>query len=207
MGFFFDWIEANWFALLQTIGIVAGLCFSGYAALRDNRSRKIENLLSIHESHRTIWLQIFDDPHLLRILKSQVSLKTKPVTLQERIFVNLIILHLTGVLTAVRAGVMEKPAGGDTDLREFFSLPIPNQVWQDTVQFRDKETRAYVEALLTKRVEAPSRKGRRLGWLLRLSGREAFRKRRTQSRKPALLSAWRVLWRKGPPIFAKRSRH
>lgn len=145
MGIFVSWLDANWFNFLQTAGIVAGLFFSGYAALRENRSRKIENLLSIHESHRTIWLQVFDDPHLLRVLKSNVRLNKRPVTMQERIFVNLIILHLTSVLTAMRAGVMEKPAGFDVDLRELFSLPIPRQVWLDTLKYRDDDTRHYVE--------------------------------------------------------------
>jgi len=147
VGFFVSWLNANWFNLLQTAGIVGGLCFTGYAAVRENRSRKIENLLSIHENHRSIWLQIFDDPHLLRILKPKVRLKEKPVTMQERIFVNLIILQVTSVLTAMRARVMEKPAGFDVDLKDFFSKPIPRQVWYDTLQFRDKETRLYVERM------------------------------------------------------------
>jgi hypothetical protein len=157
-GIVVTWLETNWFALLQTVGIVAGLFFTGYAASRDNRSRRIENLLSIHDSHRTIWLQIFDDPQLLRILKPNARLATKPVTLEERIFVNLIILHLTGVLAAMRLKVMEKPAGLDSDLREFFALPIPAEVWRQTLQYRDQPTRKYVESLSEDLMESDSRR-------------------------------------------------
>ena len=147
VGIFVSWLDENWFNLLQTAGIVGGLAFTGWSARRENRSRKIENLLSIHDNHRSIWLQIFDDPHLLRVLKPKGRLKDKAVTMQERIFVNLIILHVTSVLTAMRAGVMEKPAGFDVDLKDFFSLPIPKQVWRDTLKFRDDETRRYVESM------------------------------------------------------------
>ena len=155
VGFFVLWIEENWFDFLQSGGIVAGLFFTGFAALQGNRSRNIETLLSITESHRTLWLQIFSDPHLLRILKPKAALKSKPVTAEERIFVNLIILHLTGVLAAMRAGVMEKPAGLDADLAEFFSLPIPAEVWKATLHYRDAATRKYVEDITRKKTRTP----------------------------------------------------
>lgn len=178
-GFVIAWFETNWFALLQTGGIVAGLLFTGYAASRDNRSRKIENLLSIHDSHRTIWLQIFDDPQLLRILKPNARLAQKPVTLEERIFVNLIILHLTGVLAAMRLKVMEKPAGLDRDLKEFFALPIPAEVWKVTLQYRDLPTRNYVESLnadlnASELRPSHSRKRRKAGVMWRRWGEKKF---------------------------------
>lgn len=37
MGFFFDWMEAHWFDLVQTLGIVAGLALTGYSAFKDSR--------------------------------------------------------------------------------------------------------------------------------------------------------------------------
>ena len=42
------------------------------------------------------------------------------------------------------------PAGQEADIREFFSLPIPHAVWSQTKKFRDPETIAYVESLLTR---------------------------------------------------------
>ena len=148
MGIFFSWINANWFDLLQTAGIVAGLLFPAFTARRESKSRNISNLLAITQSHREIWLQVFENQQLLRILKPKINLERHPVSLHERIFVNLIILHLTSVLAAVREGVMDKPEGHDKDIVEFFSLPIPKSVLESTSDFRDPETRNYLATLL-----------------------------------------------------------
>ena len=103
---------------------------------------------------------MIDKPNLLRVLSADAKLDIKPVTLEERIFVNLIILHLTAVMAAISGRVHEQPAGQDEDLREFFSLPIPNKVWNDSKRFREPEVVAYVESLL-KMKQRKDRKGLR----------------------------------------------
>lgn len=100
------------------------------------------------QAHRTIWMKFFESPHLKRILDHKPELAKHPVTDEELMFVNLIILHLTTVLTAVAKGVFPKPAGLDVDIRDFFSLPIPKTAWNQTKTFRDPETIRYVESLL-----------------------------------------------------------
>lgn len=136
VGIFVEWFGANWFNLLQTVAIVSGLFFTGRSFLVDTRIRRISNLLNITEHHRSIWQQVIDKPNLLRVLSAEAKLDIKPITLEERIFVNLIILHLTAVMAAIKGRVHEQPAGQDEDLREFFSLPIPNKVWKDSKRFR-----------------------------------------------------------------------
>lgn len=143
-----EWFGSNWFNLLQTTGIVAGLFFTGRSFLLDTKIRRISNLLNITEHHRSIWQQVFEKPRLLRVLSAEPKLDAKPITLEERVFVNLIILHLTAVLTAIKGKVHEKPSGQDEDLREFFSLPIPNRVWNDSRKFREPEVVAYLDLLL-----------------------------------------------------------
>jgi hypothetical protein len=142
------WIEANWFSLVQTIGIAASLCFTSRSLLVDTRIRKVSNLLHITEQHRSIWMEALGNPKLLRILDAGADIAHKPVSLQERIFVNFIILHLSALLVAIDSGVLLKPAGLDEDLRELFSLPIPNKVWHDTRRFRDPALIKYLESLL-----------------------------------------------------------
>ena len=144
-----SWLGSNWFNLLQTIGIVAGLCFTGRSLLFDARIRKISNLLSITEHHRSIWEQVLAHPKLSRVLEPHADLKSTPISLEERIFVNLIILHLTAVMAAIKGSVHSKPAGQDEDLREFFSLPIPNKVWKDSKRFREPEVTSYLDSLIT----------------------------------------------------------
>lgn len=156
-----EWFGSNWFNLLQTTGIVAGLFFTGRSFLLDTRIRRISNLLNITEHHRSIWQQVFEKPSLLRVLSEEPKLDAKPVTLEERVFVNLIILHLTAVLTAIRGKVHEQPAGQDEDLREFFSLPIPNKVWTDSKKFREPEVVAYLDSLLEGKRKSRRKKARR----------------------------------------------
>jgi len=164
VGIFVEWFGANWFNLLQTVAIVAGLFFTGRSFLVDTRIRRISNLLNITEHHRSIWQQVIDKPNLLRVLSAEAKLDIKPITLEERIFVNLIILHLTAVMAAIKGRVHEQPAGQDEDLREFFSLPIPNRVWKDSKRFREPDVIAYIESLLKPK---PKKRRRKLRWWFR----------------------------------------
>jgi hypothetical protein len=151
MGAVMSWVSANWFSLCQTLAIVGALFFNAYSLLLGSRIRKVDTLINITEQHRAIWLKYFDTPRLKRILETKPDLAKQHMTDDERMFVNLIILHLTTVLTAVRKGIFPKPAGLDVDIREFFSLPIPNAVWNRMKTFRDQETIRYVEGLLQDR--------------------------------------------------------
>jgi hypothetical protein len=42
-----QWVGEHWFDLLQTAGIVGGLLFIAYTTRKDDRSRKIANLIAI----------------------------------------------------------------------------------------------------------------------------------------------------------------
>ena len=151
MGFSPLWLSANWFSLLQTLGIVGGLFFNAYALLLNSRVRKVDTLINITQQHRAIWLKFLESPSLRRIHETKPDLKKHPVTDEELIFVNLITLHLATVLVAVCKGIFPKPAGMDVDIKELFSLPIPHAVWNQTKTFRDPETIRYVEGLLAKK--------------------------------------------------------
>ena len=148
MGFVISWLQANWFSLLQMLGIMGALFFNAYTMLLNSRIRKVDTLINITQQHRAIWLKFLDSPALKRINMPHVDLHKHPVTDDEQIFVNLIILHLSAVLVAVRQGIFSDPAGQEADIREFFSLPIPHAVWNQTKTFRDPETLRYVESLL-----------------------------------------------------------
>lgn len=118
-------------------------------SLLNSRIRKVDTLINITQQHRAIWLKFLEAPALKRINKSNLDLAKHPVTDEEMIFVNLIILHLATVLIAVRRGILPKPAGLDVDVADLFSLPIPRAVWGQTKAFRDPETIRYVDGLLT----------------------------------------------------------
>ena len=54
------------------------------------------------EHHRSIWSEVHENPKITRVLNPRARLKRAPVKPQERVFVILIILHLTATLAAVR---------------------------------------------------------------------------------------------------------
>ena len=153
MGVVFSWLTANWFSLLQSLGVIGALCFNAYSLLLSSRIRKVDTLINITQQHRAIWLKFLESPSLKRINKPHLDLTKHPVTDEEMIFVNLIILHLDTVLIAVNKGILPKPSGLDIDIGDLFSLPIPNAVWKQTRTFRDAETIRYVEELLAKDTE------------------------------------------------------
>ena len=133
------WVTEHWFDLIQTVGIVAGLLFTAYAALREERATKIATLFAANEQYREIWQELFKNPRLSRVLRKEVNLNKESVSEEEALFVNLLILHLGTVYRAMRSGMFVKLEGLQRDIREFFSLPIPKTVWEKARPFQNKD--------------------------------------------------------------------
>ncbi len=148
MGIFVSWITANWFTCLQTAGIVGGLGFTGYTTWVNSRVRRVETLVNLTAHHRALWLKFVGSPELKSILRESRNLEKHPVTNEEMIFINLIILHLDTSLSAARSKIFPEFAGQDDDIKWFFSLPTPKAVWESTKEFRDPRIVAHVESVL-----------------------------------------------------------
>jgi hypothetical protein len=142
---FFHWAADSWFVLLQSGSIVAGLVFTAVALRDDTRARRVGNLIAITQHHREIWTHLYSRPNLSRVLDSNVDLEKNPVTDEEELFVNLLILHLNSSYQAMKYGNFIKPEGLHQDIRLFFSLPIPSAVWEATKIFQDKDFVEFVE--------------------------------------------------------------
>src|SRR5262245_45305825 len=128
---FFDWLEGNWFTLLQSAGIAGSLVFTAISLRIDARVRRVGNLLALTDQHREIWLQLYRRPELARVLDARADLTNKPVTQHEELFVSLLVLHLNSAYHAIQAGMFLSPEGLGEDIRMFFSLPIPKAVWEE----------------------------------------------------------------------------
>jgi hypothetical protein len=142
------WIEHNWFVLLQSVGIIAGLVFTGVTLRLDVKSRRVSNLIELTEGHRDIWSQFYRRPELARVLNPHVDLSSAPVTEEERIFVSFLILHLSSTYHALHHGLTMDPEGLRQDIRRFFSLPIPHAVWEKVHALQDRAFVKFVEACL-----------------------------------------------------------
>jgi hypothetical protein len=139
------WFLNNWIDLLQTVGIVSGLVFSAYSTRKDADARKIANLIALSERHHAIWKQFYDRPELARILSASAL---APVTPEEKRFVISIIVHLDTVHRATKAKMFVSLEGLQRDIKDFFSLPIPKNVWEEVKPVQDSAFIAFVEDAL-----------------------------------------------------------
>src|SRR5438034_6562787 len=124
-----DWMSHNWFALVQTGAIAAGLLLTGFAHMLEARARRVGNLIQLTQQHRDLWERMYSQPALTRILHPSADLAKTGVTAEEEVFVIFIILHLSNTYYAMRSGFFQKPHGLRKDIVRFFSLPIPRAVW------------------------------------------------------------------------------
>ena len=145
MGFF-PWIIENAFTLLNAIGIVGGLLFTGYSLHSETKTRRVANLLALTEAHRNIWKEHLKYPQLSRVLEPRVDRSKEPITRKEEIFVNLVIQHLSVVFHTMQDELTIKPEGWRRDVASFFSLPIPLHVWERLKVAQNDRFVAFVEA-------------------------------------------------------------
>jgi plasmid maintenance system killer protein len=142
------WLTEHWFDLLQTVGIVGSLLFAAYTTRKDVRARKIGNSIAINEQYRQIWKELYERPELSRVLEKAVDLGKKPISVQEELFVNMLILHLSTVYRAMRHGEFVKLEGLRKDVEGFFSLPVPRVMWEKIKPLQDTDFIAFIEDCL-----------------------------------------------------------
>jgi hypothetical protein len=142
------WFGDNWFTLLQSIGIIAGLFFTAHALREDSKERRVSNLMEITKNHREIWTELYSRPELSRVLEANADLKHAPITRQEDVFVRLLILHLNSVYHAWKDGVLSNLEGLPKDIQWFFSLPLPQKIWEKIKPLQDATFVRYVESCI-----------------------------------------------------------
>ena len=145
MGFL-NWFRDNWFTLLQSLGIIGGLLFTGFSLRIDARVRRISNVFEVTKQHREIWTQLYSQPELKRILDPAVDVTQDPVTSGEELFLTLLILHLASAYRARRFGMVLSPEELRADISSFFALPIPRAVWEKSKAFQDHDFVSFVES-------------------------------------------------------------
>src|SRR5690348_13551762 len=118
----FHWFGQNWFILLESVGIVGGLVFTGISLHESTKSQRVANLIAITQHHREIWTYLYTRPSLSRVINPDLNLWRAPVTDEEALFVSLLVLHLGAVFEAMKARSFPKREGLGQDIRSFFSL-------------------------------------------------------------------------------------
>jgi hypothetical protein len=141
-----EWVSQNWYYLLSTVGIIGSLCFTAIAFRSETKTRRIANLLTITANHREIWKEFLNNPKLARVRDADADMVKQPVTDSERVFVTLVILHMSSVFHAMSDQLVVKVEGLRRDIAQFFSLPIPREVWEKIKVFQNDDFVAFVEA-------------------------------------------------------------
>lgn len=141
----FDWVFHNWFLFLQSVGIIGGLLFTAISLRIDAKVRRVGNLILITQQHRDMWTTLYTLPELARVMNANADLKSAPVTIEEELFISLLILHLNSAFQAMKHGMFMKPEGLRKDIQSFFSLPIPKAVWDKTRVLQDDAFVRFVE--------------------------------------------------------------
>ena len=124
------WIAENWVTALNAVGVVGGLFFTASSFRSETKTRRIANLLTITRNHREIWADFYRNRELTRVLDATADLAKRPITRDEEIFANLVILHLSSVFYALKDELVTHQEGLRRDVSSFLSLPIPLAVWE-----------------------------------------------------------------------------
>lgn len=142
------WLAENWFNLLNGLGVVGSLLFTAVSLRSETTTRRIANLLSIVQNHRKLWSELFDHPALGRVLDATANLDQEPITLEEQLYVNIVIQHLGSAYQAVKSGLTIKPEGMRRDVAWLFSLPIPKIIWKRMKALQNDDFADFVEDCL-----------------------------------------------------------
>ena len=140
-----EWILQNWFNLFSAIGIIAGLWFTAFSLRSETKTRRVANLLTITANHREIWKEFLNNPKLARVRDAAADTAKQPVTDAERVFVNLVIQHINSVYYAMSDQLVVKYEGLRRDIAQFFSLPIPQAVWERMKVFQNDALVQFIE--------------------------------------------------------------
>ena len=148
MGDMEPWLTENWFDLLSTIGIVGGLLFTAISLHSETKTRRVANFLTITANYREIWKEFLNQPKLARVLDALADVEKQPVTADEELFVNMVILHVSATFYAMNDELLIKLEGSRRDVAEFFSLPVPSAVWAKTKLLQNQDFAAYIDSSL-----------------------------------------------------------
>jgi hypothetical protein len=140
------WLANNSFNLLSTAAGVGGLWFAAFSIHEEAKARRVANLLAITANHREIWNIFLNNKELARVRNSLADTAKQPITDAERVFVNLVIQHINSVYRAMNDQLVVKVEGLRRDIAQFFSLPIPREIWEKIKVLQNDDFAAFVES-------------------------------------------------------------
>jgi hypothetical protein len=148
MGDMEQWFSEHWFDLFSTVGIVGSLWFTAAALHSETKTRRIANFLAVTANYREIWKEFLNQPKLARVLDAAANVESQPVTPEEEMFVNMVILHVSTTFYAMNDELLMTLEGSRRDVAEFFKLPVPKAVWTKTKLLQNQDFAAFIDSSL-----------------------------------------------------------
>jgi hypothetical protein len=148
------WVRGHWFDILQTTSILSGFFTAAYTMRTNTRERKIGNLFALTAAHREIWSRLHEQKELARVLAPILDLRVDPISLEEELFVHILILHVRTAFKAREFGMQFDDDAVAADIRQFFTRPIPHAVWERSKVFQDRQFVEFVDQCIYSRADA-----------------------------------------------------
>lgn len=142
------WFSDNWFTFLQTVVLSLSMIITFLALKKSIRQSKVEIYMSITNSHRDLWTNVYKPSYMKRVFERNVDFEKKPITEKERIFTNMLFLHMAASVKAIQSKVMFNISGVKTDLLDILSYPIPKRVFEENESFYDASFVKFVRKVL-----------------------------------------------------------
>jgi len=147
-----SWIKGEWFSVVQTVGIIGGLLFTGITCQQQAKAQKeqakaqdTQNLIAFADRHRSLWSEVYQKPELQRIFRCSVDLVATPPTVAEEEYLNVVFAHYETGWQIAENSYPRYLEPLILDVAKFFSFPIPSAVWQKTERSRDQQFVEFVK--------------------------------------------------------------
>ena len=139
------WVE-HWHEVLEGVGIVGGLLFTGVTVRHDLQARKITEFLTQASQHRRLWSALHRRPELAHVLDADRDLTARPLSVKERRYLELVMTHFhTGWLIAREGHSLVSLKEVAADAGHFFRLPAPAAVWAEIREIHQPEFVEFVD--------------------------------------------------------------
>lgn len=140
------WLSAHWFDVVQSVGIIGSLLFSIRVVRASNKVQRVANLFQLTQYHREIWSLTFTHPELRNINRSGPEFEAGEISSDERLFVSLLIHHLSSAFEAHKVNAIVPSEGLRRDVVSFFGRPIPRKIWQEVRSYQNEDFVYFVES-------------------------------------------------------------
>lgn len=134
------------FVEFEGLAIAVGLFSVALGLIWNVFELRTQNNLRITDSHRDLWRPLISGVRLERISDPNPDLRARPITAEERAFVNFVFIHSNTIFRISQCWAYRKFRGADRDVRLFVSYPIPRTVWDEQKENFDAKFVRYVEA-------------------------------------------------------------